>query len=170
MFARLGMDLRNYGRSSPGRVSRLLVLITSPGAYLTLLLRTACGLYRLGPFGKFLSRVIELQIALLFGCYISSRARIGGGLYFPHPVGIVIGRGVSIGNFVTIYQNVTIGSRGTGQDAYPHVGSNVTVFANVVLAGHVVLPGESIVSAGTVMLSDLGPGAIFAGNPARIVK
>ena len=61
---------------------------------------------------RFLIRYINYLQHSKTSCQINSNAIIGNQIKFPHPTGIVIGKGVIIENNVSIYQNVTIGGKG----------------------------------------------------------
>lgn len=122
-----------------------------------------------GKFGRVASRLIDNYARVLSGCYISQLASIEGGLHLPHPTGIVIGEGVSIGKRATIYQHVTLGSGDTGQSAYPRVGDDVTIFANAVIIGAIEIGDGAKIGAGAIVLRDVPAGAVAVGNPARIL-
>ena len=59
---------------------------------------------------------------------------IGPRLSLPHPVSIVIGNGVSIGERCAIFQGVTLGR---ARDEYPRIGDGVTIYPNCVIVGGV---------------------------------
>lgn len=106
---------------------------------------------------------------VLSGCYISPKAEIGGGFRLPHPVGIVIGDHVVIGNRVTVYQNVTLGShgrRGQRRD-YPIIEDGVVLYANSVVVGGVCVGRGSIVGANSVVTKDVPEYCVVAGAPAK---
>jgi serine O-acetyltransferase len=106
-----------------------------------------------------------------YGCYISRRAKIGPRLRLPHPVGIVIGDGVVIGNGCTIYQHVTLGGRRLGDwqhGRYPVVGNDVVLFAGAVIAGSIAIGHHSTVGANAVVLDDVPADSTAVGNPARV--
>jgi len=67
-------------------------------------------------------------------------------------VGIVIGEGVVIGEGATIYQHVTLGtSRSAGIPAYPTIGDDVRIYANVVIFGAITVGHRATVGAGLVV-------------------
>lgn len=111
-------------------------------------------------------------LLLLFGKFISGieivhGASIGPRTVFIHGTGIVIGPGAIIGSDCRIFHNVTLGSRdGT---TYPVVGNGVTLYPGAVILGAVHLGDNSVVGANAVVLNDVGPNQIVAGNPARLV-
>ena len=88
----------------------------------------------------------------------------------PHPFGVVIGRGVSIGVGCRIYQGVTIGSKLEDGVTYPVIGNNVTIYANSVIIGDVRIVDNVIVGASTLVIQDVPENSIIVGNPARIIS
>lgn len=91
---------------------------------------------------------------------------------FPHPVGIVIGKHVKLGENCKIYQNVTIGSKNSNgiPDDYPKIGDNVTIYANCVLIGAITIGNNVIIGAGTIVTKSIPNNSIVVGNPCRILK
>lgn len=65
--------------------------------------------HKLLPRHKTLSFLVNSYIYYKYHCDISASANIHESVRFPHPIGIVIGNGVSIGPNCSIYQNVTLG-------------------------------------------------------------
>lgn len=73
---------------------------------------------------------------------IGKGCQIGRRLMLPHPVGIVIGGGVIIGEDCRIFQNVTLGQ---ARGVYPVLGNGVIVYPNSVIVGEIVVPaGERV--------------------------
>jgi serine O-acetyltransferase len=88
----------------------------------------------------------------------------------PHPVGIVIGRKVEIGDNVKILQNVTLGGRGGDHPpGMPTIQDNVTIEAGGIVLGDITLHQDCIVGANSVVLDDVGEGETVVGSPATKV-
>ncbi|HHD9900022.1 TPA: serine O-acetyltransferase, partial [Klebsiella pneumoniae] len=88
----------------------------------------------------------------------------------PHPVGIVIGKNVVLGNRCTIYQNVTIGVRNNNEDKYPVLGDNVIVYANACIIGDVRIGNNVIIGSGSLVNKDIPDNAIVKGSPAVVIR
>lgn len=117
---------------------------------------------------KFCSRWLERD-----GVYISSQCVVGKDLRLPHPTSIVIGEGVVIGSFVTIYQSVTIGGRVIGdwkRGNYPVISDGCVIFAGAVIVGKVIVGRNCIIGANSVVIDDIPDNSVAVGAPARVVK
>lgn len=90
-------------------------------------------------------------------------------VWFPHPVGIVIGKMVIIGTGCKIYQNVTIGSKDELGNSYPKIGNNVTIYASSILVGDITIGNNVTIGAGTFVNADVPDNAIAVGNPMKVI-
>lgn len=162
----IATDLQaNDGRSGFG--SALSACLFNPGFSFLLWHRTANHLYRKGFVRT--AKLLARMNAAFSGCHFHLEAEIGAGLKLPHPTGIVVGSGVVIGNNATIYQNVTIG-RAMRAEKYPNLGNDVTLFPNCVVSGGISIGNGAVVGAGAIVIGDVAPGAIMAGNPAKLLR
>jgi serine O-acetyltransferase len=59
---------------------------------------------------------------------------------------------------------------GTDKERYPTIGDNVTIYANSVIIGGIKIGDNAIIGAGAVVVKDVPPKAVVAGNPAIILK
>lgn len=119
---------------------------------------------------RLVQRIVRSNMQRM-GSSIAFSARIGTGIRFPHPFGIVIGEGVIIGNDVSIWQQVTLGSAGRrGSDRqYPTVGDRVRLYAKCTVIGEFVVHEGAVVAASAVVTASVPPGTVVAGIPARVL-
>jgi serine O-acetyltransferase len=91
---------------------------------------------------------------------------------FPHPVGIVIGKYVQIGEQCMVFQNVTIGAK-TPEDSknkkYPKIGNNVVISSHAVIIGDITIGDNVVIGAATFVNKDIPDNAVVVGNPAKII-
>jgi serine O-acetyltransferase len=140
-------------------------LILDSGFQALMLYRSGHTLRRWGiPFLPALFR----RLAIAFcGIDILPRARIGGGCYIPHGVGIVVGGATVIGDDCTILQGVTFGEARFDNDDCPVVGDRVTIGAGAKLLGAIVVGDGASIGAGAVVLDNVPAGSVAVGVPAR---
>jgi serine O-acetyltransferase len=101
------------------------------------------------------------------GADIPLNCNIGGGLLMPHPQGIVIHPDARIGVNCLIMQQVTLGATdGTGA---PVVMGHVDIGAGAKVLGNITLGEHALVGANAVVLTDVPPGRIAVGVPARLL-
>lgn len=113
---------------------------------------------------KRLAYIVHYYIYYKWHCEISVKAHIDSSVVFPHPIGVVIGDGTTIGKNTVIFQNVTLGQK---NDRFPIVGNNCIIYSNSVLVGDIKVSDNTTVGAGSVVLSSTEEGSIYAGNPAK---
>ncbi|WP_395054815.1 serine O-acetyltransferase [Polaromonas sp.] len=171
----LAADLRRAQvvmHGTADRVSglRLWLGVLSPRFVPVLLCRLAYWFYRMkiGPVAK----LVSLLNFFLFGIEIAVRCPIGKGLFFPHTQGTVIGAW-SIGENATIFQGVTLGARELDfsylEASRPTVGDGVTIGSGAKVLGGLTLGSGSRIGANAVVLSDVAPGLVAVGIPAKTV-
>jgi serine O-acetyltransferase len=163
-------DFHHYSQARRGSLpSRLWAVALKTGFWVVISYRLRNRWERRGFIRHKFSELLAFWSKLASGCYISAKADIGKNLDLPHPVGIVIGDGVAIGDRVKIYQGVTLGSSSLGEDSYPRLRDDVTIFANAVIIGGVEIGAGATIGAGAIVLRDVPAGATAVGNPARVL-
>ncbi len=105
--------------------------------------------------------------SVVTGADIPLDCRIAGGLLLPHPNGVVIAPGASIGPNCLIFQQVTLGTDGRG---VPTLEGHVDVGAGAKLLGPIRIGEHARIGANAVVLTDVPPHATVAGVPARIIS
>jgi len=86
----------------------------------------------------------------------------------PHPNGIVIHPGATIGVNCLIFQQVTIGNG--SRPGQPMIGGHVDIGAGAKLLGGVSIGDHARIGANAVVLDDVPAGACAVGIPARIIR
>ena len=115
----------------------------------------------------------ELTIVWSLGIELRYRTKVGPGLALFHGMALVVHESATIGANCTLRQSTTIGGKrladGT-QSACPELGDCVDVGANVVILGPVKIGTGAVIGAGSLVVKDVPPGAVVAGNPAQIIR
>lgn len=117
-----------------------------------------------------MARFFQNQISVTLGVDIHPAAQIGSGLMLDHATGIVVGETAVIDDDVSILHAVTLG--GTGKesgDRHPKIRRGVLLAAGCKVIGNIEVGEGAKVGAGSVVLTDVPPGATVAGVPAKIV-
>lgn len=108
-------------------------------------------------------------LCLLIGVDLPPQVTIGKGFRISHPCGIVVNANAIIGDNVWMRGNSVIGNNGITPGA-PKIGNNVYIGVNVCIIGEITIGDNVTIGAGAVVVKDVPPNAIVAGNPARIIK
>ncbi|MEN9935740.1 MAG: hypothetical protein RLZZ387_2319 [Chloroflexota bacterium] len=118
----------------------------------------------------FLPRLLSQIGRFLTGIEIHPGATIGRGFFIDHGMGVVIGETTEIGNWVMLYQGVTLG--GTGKQKgkrHPTLEDHVIVGVSAIVLGAITIGQGARVGGGAVVVKDVPPHATAVGVPARIV-
>ncbi len=106
----------------------------------------------------------QLQIS------IHPSARIGTGVFLDHGTGLIIGALVSIGDEVTILQNVTISRHRDDPRRAPTIGYGVLLSAGATVVGDISIGDFAKIGAGALVTSDVPAGCTAVGAPARLTN
>jgi cysteinyl-tRNA synthetase len=153
----------------PAARNAVEVLLTYPGLYAIFVHRISHSLWNLHVpvLPRFLSNVSRF----FTGIEIHPAAKIGGGFFIDHGMGVVIGETTEIGNDCLLYQGVTLG--GTGKEKgkrHPTLGNNVVVGAGAKILGPMRIGDYVKIGANSVVLKPVPDYAIVVGVPGRIIK
>lgn len=118
-----------------------------------------------------LANLVSLINLILFRIEVPARAVIGEGFVLPHPGGIVLGS-ASIGDNVTIFQNVTLGARSFEADydlsTRPIIESGAMIGAGAVILGPVTIGESATVAANSLVVENVPPACTAMGVPASV--
>lgn len=169
MFNKLKEELDSIMERDPAARSRIEVYFLYSGFRAVRSHRYANWFYRHNM--KFIARWISQRCRHKTGIEIHPGAKIGKGLFIDHGMGVVIGETTEIGDYCTLYQNVTLG--GTGKDVgkrHPTLGNYVMVGSGAKVLGPFKIGDHARIAAGAVVLSEVPANATAVGVPARIAR
>jgi serine O-acetyltransferase len=169
MFRTLRDDLAVVFERDPAATSRLEVILTYAGFHALAAYRVAHHLHAAGI--PFLPRLISQVARILTGVEIHPAAKIGRGFFIDHGMGVVIGETAEIGNYVTLFQGVTLG--GTGKERgkrHPTLGNHVVVGAGAKILGGIRIGDNVKIGANSVVLKSVPANSTVIGVPGRIIK
>jgi serine O-acetyltransferase len=118
----------------------------------------------------FFPRLVSQISRFLTGIEIHPGARIGKCFFIDHGDGTVIGETCEIGDYVTLFQQVTLG--GTGKEKgkrHPTLKDHVVVAAGAKVLGAIEIGEYSKVGANAVVVRDVPPHSTVVGVPGRVV-
>lgn len=167
MFDSIRRDVRVVLERDPAARSRLEVLLCYPGVHALAFHRVAHRLWqaRWWSLARFTSHVGRF----LTGIEIHPAARLGGGLFIDHGMGVVIGETTEVGENVTLLQGVTLGGTSLKREKrHPTLGDNVVVGAGAAIIGAITIGDNSRIGAGSVVVRDVPPNAVVVGVPGRV--
>ncbi len=119
----------------------------------------------------FFPRLISQISRFLTGIEIHPGARIGKCFFVDHGDGTVIGETTEIGDYVTLFQQVTLG--GTGKEKgkrHPTLRNHVVVAAGAKVLGNIEIGEYSKVGANAVVVINVPPHSTVVGVPGRVVS
>lgn len=169
MLNTIRQDLKAVFDRDPAATSTLEVILTYAGFHALVAYRISHWLSIHGvPFAP---RLISQVARWLTGVEIHPAAIIGKGFFIDHGMGVVIGETAEIGDFVTLFQGVTLG--GTGKERgkrHPTLGNHVVVGAGAKILGGIKIGDNVKIGANSVVLKHVPPNSTVIGVPARVIK
>jgi serine acetyltransferase len=153
----LTWDFRvNRGWSLDSLRAKLLLIEVRLEQYVYRKLRPASGRWRL--LFWYLYR-FPGSVFQWFLCHanIPGSVSIGRGLRLPHPQNIIVAAFADLGEFCTIYQNVTIAWNGFKHTvpSSPKIGSQVLIGTGAIILGEIVIGSDVLIGAGAVVTQDV---------------
>jgi len=169
LVKRIAEDLHAVFERDPAATSRWEVLLAYSGFHALLAHRLAHWLWKKNI--PIVPRLISQFARWVTGIEIHPGAQIGRGFFIDHGMGVVIGETAVIGDFVTLFQGVTLG--GTGKERgkrHPTLGNHVVVGAGAKVLGNITIGDFVKVGANSVVLRSVPSNSTVIGIPGRIIK
>jgi serine O-acetyltransferase len=168
---RLKADISHFARrqKTPISIGFLFKLfLLTPGFGFVFRRRISEAVVTVPLIGRLLRRWIWARTCVRYGSELAISTEIGGGLYVPHPFGVVVGHG-RIGVNVTLLQGVTIGNISGTDGTGTIIEDGCYIGAGAKLLGDITIGKNSVVGANSVVRIDVPAGATAVGIPARII-
>ena len=150
------------------------VLLCYPGIFAIIYHRVAHQLYHSVPL---LSRIISELAHSATGIDIHPGAQIGKGFFIDHGTGVVIGETSVIGEYVRIYQAVTLGAKrfelnddGALKKDYarhPIVEDHVVIYAGATILGRITIGRGSIIGGNVWLTHSVAAGSQILQSPSE---
>ncbi|MEE2788648.1 MAG: serine O-acetyltransferase EpsC [Myxococcota bacterium] len=152
----LRLDAEAALAGDPAAQSVAQVILTYPGFLAITIHRIAHWLYTHGV--PFVPRVMSEYAHAETGIDIHPGARIGESFFIDHGTGVVIGETTVIGQWVKIYQGVTLGALSVSRDyagtkRHPTIEDRVVLYAGATVLGGDTIVGEEAIIGGNVWLT-----------------
>lgn len=155
------LDVQAGYDGDPAADSREQIIFSYPGFYAVFVYRLAHELYKMKV--PFIPRIMTEHAHSKTGIDINAGATIGTYFFMDHGTGIVIGETTIIGNYVKLYQGVTLGALSTrggqhlaGIKRHPTIEDRVTIYSNAtILGGETVIGKDSVIGGGAFITSSI---------------
>lgn len=155
---------RNFEPGGPAAVA-----LFARGVHATMGHRAAHALWHQGR--TTLAMTLKAACGRAFATDIHPAARIGSGFWLDHGLGFVAGETAVIGENVSIWHNVTLGSTfsDSGANRHPKIEAGVIIGAGALVLGNITIGAGANIAAGAIVLADVAPGRVVVGHKARDV-
>jgi serine O-acetyltransferase len=145
----LSTDVDAFYDGDPAAYNTDEIILSYPGLYALMVNRLAHELYILGV--PTIPRMMTEHAHSLTGIDINPGAVIGHHFFMDHGTGIVVGETTIIGNYVKVYQGVTLGALSTrggqqlrGKKRHPTIEDNVTIYSGASILGGDTIIGKNV--------------------------
>src|SRR4051794_38208746 len=161
-------DLQGIAQHDPAMKRLLPPLLNFKGYIALQAWRVANWLWRQGRTD--LALLLQSASSEQLQVSIHPSASIGTSVFLDHATGIIVGASVSIGDAVTIMQNVTLGRKQADGGRAPTIGRGVLLSTGATIVGDLKIGDYAKVGAGSVVTQDVPAGCTAIGVPARLTN
>jgi len=166
MFGNIKDYINNIKANDPAARSTFEVIFLYPSVSASINHRFTHFLYNHKRY--FLARLFSQINRFFTGIEIHPGAQIGKCLFIDHGMGVVIGETSIIGDYVTIFHQVTLG--GTGKDTgkrHPTIGNHVMIGAGAKLLGPIIVEDYAKIGANAIVTKNVSEGSTVINNRAK---
>ena len=157
------LDVEAAFEGDPSAKSREEVIFSFPGLFAIFVYRVAhiLNVHQV----PFIPRIMTEYAHSRTGIDIHAGAKIGKYFFIDHGTGVVVGETTVIGDYVKIYQGVTLGALSTrsgqrlaGTVRHPRIEDHVTIYAGAtILGGETVIGHDSVIAGNTFIIESVPP-------------
>jgi serine O-acetyltransferase len=164
-------DLDCVLKNDPSCKSKEEVVLSYPGFLAIVYYRIANILVKLNV--PIIPRIISIMAYNKTGIDIHPNATIGKNFFIDHGNGVVIGETTIIGNNVSLYHGVTLGSLGKSDieknsKRHPTIHDDVIIYSNAsILGGETVIGEGCIIGCNVIVTSSVLPNSIITINSLK---
>jgi serine O-acetyltransferase len=158
----LATDVDASFDGDPAATGKNEIILSYPGIYAIMVYRLAHELHALKV--PLIPRIMTEIAHSVTGIDIHPGAEIGHHFFIDHGTGIVIGETTIIGNYVKVYQGVTLGAHSTrggqalnGVKRHPTIEDNVTIYSGASIFGGDTVIGEGVVIGSNAFITKSVP-------------
>lgn len=157
-------DIHAIMRKDPAAGNEVEIILCYPSVKAMLHHRLAHLLFSMHI--PYLPRIITEIAHSQTGIDIHPGAKIGEYFAIDHGTGVVIGETCIIGNYVTIYQGVTLGAKSFSYDEegtplnvprHPIIEDNVTIYSNASVLGRITIGHDTIIGGNVWVTESVAP-------------
>lgn len=155
------LDVQAGYDGDPAASNKEQIIFSYPGFYAIFVYRIAHELYNMKV--PFIPRIMTEHAHSKTGIDINAGATIGKYFFMDHGTGIVVGETTIIGDYVKLYQGVTLGALSTrggqhlaGVKRHPTIEDRVTIYSNAtILGGETIIGADSVIGGGAFITSSI---------------
>ncbi|MDO7137090.1 serine O-acetyltransferase [Algibacter lectus] len=150
-------------------LSYFMAIISNRGFHSLFFYRVSHALWNLKI--PILPLILTRFVQVMYAIDIDYKSKLEGGIIIIHGVGIVVGYKAYISEGTIIYQQVTLGEKGSRfNDGHPFIGKNVILGAGSKLLGGIKIGDNSIIGPNVVLLDSVDEKTIVKVMPNQIKK
>ncbi|MDD4098242.1 MAG: serine acetyltransferase [Lentisphaeria bacterium] len=152
------------------------VILAYPGFKCICIHRLAHELYAVNV--PLIPRVMSEYAHTVTGIDINPGATIGPHFFIDHGTGVVIGETAIIGEYVKLYQGVTLGALSFPKDAsghiikgrkrHPNIEDHVTIYAEATILGDVTIGHHTVVGGNVWLTESVPPQSKVTVSPSKL--